>query len=327
MQRWLKFAKYLPQFGWDPVIYTPSNGEMPVIDASLEKDVPVEAIVIRQPIWEPYHLYKRFVGRRKEEKINTGFLSEGKKSGVTEKIAVWLRGNLFIPDARKFWVKPSIKFLSHYINTNKIDAIVSTGPPHSMHLIALRLKQLFNIPWLADFRDPWTNIDFYSDLMLSKRADRKHHNLERKVLSNASAVVSIGKTMANEFEDMVNRKVNVITNGYDDDDMPKEKIKRDNKFSIAHIGTMVKTRNPKTLWKVLKQLVDEDKIFSSNLEIELVGKIDFEVRKSLEEYDLLPFTRFINYINHDDVIRMQAQSQVLLLILNNTEKFKGNFNG
>ncbi len=326
VQRWLKFVKYLPESGWLPVVYTPSNGEMPVIDTSLEKDVPAEAIIIRRPIWEPYHLYKKFVGKKKDEKINTGFLNEGKGSGLTEKISVWLRGNLFIPDARKFWITPSIKFLSDYLGKNKIDAIVSTGPPHSMHLIALGLKKRFNIPWLADFRDPWTNIDFYHDLMLSKSADRKHHRLEKEVLLNASAVVSIGKTMAQEFEAIAHRKVDVITNGYDNDDMPKEVTEKDNKFSIAHIGTMVKTRNPITLWKVLKQLID-DKKFAANLEIKLVGKIDFAVRKSLEESGLMPFTNFIDYLNHDEVIKVQVQSQVLLLMLNSTKNAKGILTG
>ena len=154
VQRWLKFAKYLRDFGWEPVIYTPENGEMPVVDLSLQKDVPQGLAVIKQPIWEPYNSYKKFIGQGKEEKINTGFLTENKKPKLAEKIAVWIRGNYFIPDARKFWIKPSVKFLSEYLHHHPVSAIISTGPPHSMHLIALKLKKKLNLPWMADFRDP-----------------------------------------------------------------------------------------------------------------------------------------------------------------------------
>jgi hypothetical protein len=183
VQRWLKFVKYLRNFGWEPVVYTALNGEMPVIDLSLEKDVPKDITILKTKIWEPYSIYKTFIGRKKDEKINASFLSETKKKSFAEKISVWIRGNYFIPDARKYWIKPSIKYLTDYLNKNKIDVIISTGPPHSMHLIALGLKQHFpNIKWMADFRDPWTNIDFYSELMLSESADRKHKDLELNFL-------------------------------------------------------------------------------------------------------------------------------------------------
>jgi hypothetical protein len=136
VQRWLKFVKYLPKFGWEPIVYTVDNGEYPVIDNSLLNDVSKDLTVLKTPIWEPYGFYKKVTGRKKEDKINSGFLSETKKSKFTEELSKWIRGNLFIPDARKFWVKPSVKFLSQYIENNPIDVIVSSGPPHTTHLIA-----------------------------------------------------------------------------------------------------------------------------------------------------------------------------------------------
>ncbi len=154
MQRWLKFVKYLRTYGWEPVVYTPSNPEAPAADNSLLKDIPENTEVLYNAIWEPYDLYKKFIGQKKTQKINSGFLSEHEKPKLTEKISVFIRGNFFIPDARVFWVKPSVKYLSDYLSKNKIDAIVSTGPPHSMHLIAMQLKRKFHLPWLADFRDP-----------------------------------------------------------------------------------------------------------------------------------------------------------------------------
>jgi glycosyltransferase involved in cell wall biosynthesis len=331
VQRWLKFAKYLRGTGWEPVIYTPENGEMPVIDASLEKDIPPGLTVIKQPIWEPYNSYKKFIGQKKEEKINTGFLTENKKPKRAEKIAVWIRGNFFIPDARKFWVKPSIKFLSSYLKDNPVDVIVSTGPPHSMHLIAMGLKEQLQIPWLADFRDPWTNIDFYPELMLTAASDKTHHRLEKEVLSKADVILSIGKSMSDEFVQLLGKeesKFHVISNGYDTEDLDSSgRTELDKKFTLAHIGTLVKSRNPEVLWKVLSVLVKEDPGFASDLEIKLVGKVDVNVMQSIERNHLLPFLNKIDYLPHSDVIRVQQQSQVLLLLVNNTKNAAGILTG
>ena len=184
VQRWLKFVKYLPKFGWEPIVFTVQNGEYPVIDNSLVNDVSSNLQVIKSPIWEPYSVYKKLTGRKKEETINSGFLVESEKSKFIENIGKWIRGNFFIPDARKFWIKPSVKTLSNFLIKHPVDIIISSGPPHSSHLIAKKLKSKFNIPWVSDFRDPWTNIDYYKELKLTKWADQKHKVLEKDVLKN-----------------------------------------------------------------------------------------------------------------------------------------------
>lgn len=335
VQRWLKFVKYMRSFGWEPVIYTALNGEMPVIDHSLEKDVPQNITILKTPIWEPYTIYKRFIGRKKEDKINASFLNENKKAGLTEKISVWIRGNFFIPDARRLWIRPSIKFLSEYIAKNDIQYVISSGPPHSMHLIARGLKRKFkNIQWVADFRDPWTNIDFYEKLMLSASADRKHHRQELTVLNEADIVLSVGAAMNQEFVDMYNEagggepsKFRVITNGFDAEDISKEELQKDKKFSIAHIGTLVKDRNPEILWTVLRELVKTDLEFRKQLEIKLVGKVDFFVKEQIKKYGLDKYVRWIEYLPHAEVIEEQRKSKVLLLLVNNTKNAKGILTG
>jgi glycosyltransferase involved in cell wall biosynthesis len=330
VQRWLKFVKYFREFGWEPVVYTAENPEAPAMDASLEKDIPENLTVLKTKIWEPYDLYKSFIGQKKEEKINAGFLSEKEKPGLAEKISVWIRGNWFIPDARKFWIKPSVKFLSDYLSINPVDAIVSTGPPHSMHLIGLGLKKKLNIPWLADFRDPWTNIDFYKDLKLTRSSDATHKNLEREVLKHADKIISVGQTMSEEFKNLLGEKKNkfeVITNGYDEDDLFKGEITPDPKFSIAHIGSIGPTRNPVALWKVLSEFVKENTGFASMLEIKLAGKTDVSVDKSLRQFGLEKYAKKISYLPHAEVARIQQQSQVLLLLLNNTPNTKGILTG
>ncbi|OQB65973.1 MAG: putative glycosyl transferase [Bacteroidetes bacterium ADurb.Bin141] len=327
VQRWLKFVKYLRQYGWEPVVFTVADGEFPERDDSLLKDIPEGIEIIREPIKEPYLLYKLFIGRGRKEKIHAGFLTEKKKSSLLQNIAVWIRGNFFIPDARMLWIKPSVNNLHKWLEQNKVDALVSTGPPHSCHLIALRLKKLTGIPWLADFRDPWTKIDYYKDLKLTARADRKHHRLEREVISNADAVVTVGKTMQEEFAALVSRDIDCITNGYDDEDITKENVVPDKEFSIAHVGTMVKTRNPVALWQALSELLKEEPEFKNYLLLKLVGKVDVTVQESLKQYGLINNVKFIDYLSHEDVVKVQRQSQILLLVINRTHNAKGVLTG
>jgi glycosyltransferase involved in cell wall biosynthesis len=335
VQRWLKFVKYMRSFGWEPVIYTALNGEMPVIDKSLEKDLPANLEVIRKPIWEPYSIYKRFIGRKKEDKINASFLSENKKSGLAEKISVWIRGNFFIPDARVFWIRPSIKFLSRFVHEKNIEYVISTGPPHSMHMIALGVKKKIPvIKWLADFRDPWTNIDFYEKLMLTRFADARHHRMEKETLLFADRVISVGQFMNEEFKEIYkaaggkeSSKFRVITNGYDEADAARDLPVKDTKFSMAHVGTLVRDRNPDALWRVLKKIVNENAGFRDQLEIKLVGKVDIHVKEALARYGLADYLRIIPYLPHDEVIHEQERSRVLLLLVNNTRNAKGILTG
>ena len=335
VQRWLKFVKFMRLYNWEPIVYTAQNGEMPVEDKSLMKDVPQNLQVLKTPIWEPYTFYKRFIGRKKEDKINASFLNENKKTGLAEKISIWIRGNFFVPDARKFWIKPSISYLTDFIEKNTISYIISSGPPHSMHLIALGLKKKFpELKWIADFRDPWTNIDFYEKLMLSKWADRLHHQQELNVLLHADKVLSIGTAMNDEFKQMyVNAggneegKFKVITNGFDEEDIVHNEVSKDKKFSIAHIGTLVKDRNPEILWQVLGELVKENVEFKKQLEIKLVGKVDLFVKEQLKENRLTAFVKKVDYLPHNEVILEQQKSKVLLLLVNNTKNAKGILTG
>ncbi|MDQ3102139.1 MAG: glycosyltransferase, partial [Bacteroidota bacterium] len=233
--RWLKFSKYLPQYGWQPVIYTPADPEMQAVDPTLEQEIPAQAEVIKAPITEPYSLYKRFTGRKKEERLQTAFLRETAASNWKEDLALWLRSNLFIPDARVWWVKPSIARLKKYLKDHPVDVIVTTGSPHSLHLIGLQLKRSTGISWIADFRDPWTNIDYYGQLKLTHWADRKQHAIEREVLQSADHVLTVSWTWARDLEKLGGRPVEVITNGYDPDDLPKEEFPVDQDWSLVHV--------------------------------------------------------------------------------------------
>lgn len=327
VQRWVKFAKYLRQFGWKPIIYTPENPEYPSIDHSFEKDIPADITVIKTPIWEPYNVYRNLTGK-KNQAINAGFISENKKQGWKDKLSIWIRGNFLIPDPRRFWIKPSVNFLTNYLKENPVDAVITTGPPHSMHLIGMGLKQNFPaLPWVADFRDPWTNIDFYKDLNLTWFADKIHHKLEREVLQKADTVLVVSRGMEEEFAPMKPKKLQVITNGYDESDVQIGTQALDAKFSISHIGTLNAARNPRTVWKVLSEICAVNVDFKNDLQIQLVGKIDFSVLEDIQNYGLQDCLLKIDYLSHSEAIAKQNTSQVLLLLINQSGNAKGILTG
>jgi hypothetical protein len=328
VQRCLKFVKYLREFGWEPVVYTPSNPENPTEDYSLLSDIPSRVTVIKKPIWEPYNLYKKATGKKSHEKIQHAFVSDKKNEGVREKISLWIRSNLFIPDARMFWVKPSVKYLTKYLKENKIDIVFTSGPPHSLHLIGLQLKKQLNINWVADFRDPWTQISYYSDLKLTLWANKKHHKLEKKVLQNADKVIVIGNDMKKQYEVTYGIFCEIITNGYDEQDINKDDtITPVNKFNILHSGLMNKQRNPKNLWKILSQISNEDDRFKHDLQIELIGKTDAEAVTDIINAGLEAALILKDSIPHTDIVSKQRSSAVLLSVINNTEGAKGIITG
>jgi glycosyltransferase involved in cell wall biosynthesis len=272
-------------------------------------------------------MYKKFVGRKKEEAVYSGFLSENKPRSFTEKLSIWIRGNLFIPDARCFWIEPSIKYLTNEIKKNPVDAIISSGTPHSMHLIALGIKKKLNIPWLADFRDPWTTIDFYSQLMLTRWADAKHHRLEREVLTTADRVTTVSWHWATELSAISNRKVDVITNGYDEPDYAGLVRAPDAKFSVTHIGLLSIERKLAAFWSAVKELINEIPAFKNDLVIRLAGKVDFSVFREIELNGLMTYVENKNYLPHEEALQLQVNASVLILVLNDVPNAKGHIPG
>ena len=327
VQRWVKFTKYLREFGWEPIIYTPENPEFPSIDHSFEKDIQADIQLIKTPIWEPYNIYRNLSGK-KNEKINAGFISENKKQGWKDKLSIWIRGNFLIPDPRRFWIKPSVRFLTNYLQKNDIDTVITTGPPHSMHMIGLGLKKNFpNLKWVADFRDPWTNIDFYKELNLSWISDRIHHRFEKMVIQQADSIVVVSNGMKDEYELLNPKRIQVISNGYDESDVKQAEPDLDKKFTISHIGTLNVARNPKIVWKVLSEICIENLEFKSDLLIQLVGKVDYSVLEDIKHSNLSDNLNKIDYLSHHEAIVKQQSSQVLLLLINNSGNAKGILTG
>ncbi|NVN18103.1 glycosyltransferase [Muricauda sp. HICW] len=318
VQRWLKFVKYLPDFGIEPMVYVPENPSYPIVDEKLLKEVPASIKILKQPIKEPYG-WASLLSKKKTKTISSGIIKE-KDPSFIEKVLLWIRGNLFIPDARKLWVKPSISYLAKVIADEGIETIITTGPPHSLHLIGLGLKKKYNIQWIADFRDPWTSIGYHKKLRLTESSQAKHKALEKGVLVKADKIVVTSHTTKAEFEAITPKPIKVITNGFDNDLRP---VQLDANFTISHIGSLLTGRNPLGLWQALQELISENENFKHSLRIQLAGVVGEEVLQSVKDFGLTSYLEQLGYLSHDKVLETQQKSQLLLLLEIDSEETQG----
>ena len=328
VQRWVKFAKYLPSEGWQPVIYTPENPEQLAIDASLEAEVPSEAEIIRTCIIEPYGLYKKLLRRsgHGKEAVEVNPVNAQNKS-LVQKVAMWVRGNLFRPDPRCLWIGPSVRYLKKYLKEHPVDLIVSTGPPQSMHIIGMKVAAETGIPWVADFRDPWTKIFYFKHLAMTSATERWHKKMEKKVLDAASAVVAVSPLVQKEFQEMTDTTVELITNGFDECDFNAEKCIEasggsDKDFVIVHTGLFAADGNPTVLWDVLSERCQADPTFRKRLKIRLIGKTDDQIIQALYERHLGDAVVNMGYQPHDIAVQQQREASLLMLPLRKEPEYK-----
>lgn len=329
VQRWLKFVKYLVRAGWEPYVFTPENPSFTIEDKSLQKDVPDSVEVIRFPIWEPYQLFFKLsslLGKKSPQQAD--FISAGKKT-FFQKISSWIRGNFFIPDARVFWVKPSVEYLIDFIARNEIEKIITTGPPHSVHLIGLRLKKLNPaLQWIADFRDPWSEWDLLDTLSLTSLARKRQVNLEKKVLTTADRVITIAPYHVNRLEILSDRKVDLITNGFDEDDFAGIQHHRTDKLTIRHVGIVDELRDPKPVMMAIKELCILDSDFESQVLIEFIGKVNSSFKNFVKDDEQLSaITKFTDQVPHEQLLKLYGTTDLQLLVLAHTAIAPGNLPG
>ena len=325
--RCLKIAKYIRQFGWEPIIFTAEGADYPSIDHTNAKDIHPDTVVLRQKIWEPYNIYRFISGKKKDANVNNVFYTKEEKAGIAHNISVWIRSNFFIPDARCLWIKPSVKYLLKYLRENPVDAIFSDGPPHSNTRIATIIKQKTGIPWLADFQDPWTQIDYFSLLKLTSAGLQKHQKLEQEAFQAADKITIVSPTWKKELEDIGARNVSVIPWGYDPEDYTHLEHHDDGKFVISHLGILGYDRNPETLFQVIEEIIREHPDFESKLKLIFPGQIDYSVKELITKYNLDKYVDLPGNLNRMAALECMKNSNILLLLLNKQANAKGRIPG
>ncbi len=310
VQRWLKFTKYLPDFGYEPHVYIPANPSYPILDETLAKDINPKVKIIKNQIWEPYQIAEKLNPKNKSYK--GGHFEKKESQSFMSKLSVFIRGNFFIPDARKFWIKPSIQFLKNYLEKEGIDTIVTSGPPHSMHLIGLGLKEIKpNVKWIADFRDPWTQISYHKELKLTSWATNKHEALEQEVMTKANLVLATSYTDGENFKQIGAKNVEVITNGFEE--VKKETEKDQEYFHITYSGGLEMLRNPFSLWKAIGELINNNTSFKNDLKLNFYGSLAEDVKQTICDQKLEQNLVVHGYVSHQEALNAINQANILVL--------------
>jgi glycosyltransferase involved in cell wall biosynthesis len=326
--RCLKLAKYLREFGWEPIIYTAKDAHYPTYDDSNNKDIPENITILRQPIFEPYTFYKKFTKQAPTANANNALVATDQPRDWKHKLSVWIRSNFFIPDARAFWIRPSVKYLLQWLKENPVDAILSDGPPHTNTLIACYVSQATGIPWLMDFQDPWTQVDYYQRLSLTTWADRKHRRLEQLALQTAQKTTIASPQWKKDLEQIGGKNVDVWYWGYDEADFAKVSSQPDQKLTITHAGLLGDDRNPIVLFEAVADLCKElGKSFEEVIEIQLIGQVDAWVVQTYQQAGIEKVVRLIPQVNRDKALQYVLNSQILLLLLNQAHNAMGRIPG
>lgn len=319
VQRWLKLSKYLLRHKCEPIIYTQSNGLSSLEDSSLLSSIPKGLKVLRNKIFEPQKIISFFT----KNKPSSDILIKN-QTNILLRILIWLRANIFVPDSRCLWISSSVSFLNNYLKKNHIDVIISSGPPHSMHLIALALKRKHNIKWIADFRDPWTSIEYFDKLPLLKSRKKKHKDLEYKVLSHSDLVLSVSSSWANDFKKMGAKKTTVLTNGFDLEDYNSPRYpKINNSFVIGHFGLYNKLRDHIFIWETLQKICNIIPNFKSDLKLVFSGEVFKGFFEQIQQFDLNSNLEYFNYLSHSKAIDKMINCDLLLVTQGNTKAVLG----
>lgn len=314
VQRWLKFVTYLPEFGIEPVLLVPENAAYPLEDMALLEEIPKNITVYKQPISEPLHWVKSIFGNT-SKKISAGIIKRKKDQGIIERLLLWIRGNFFIPDARITWVKTATNKAMEILNTHEIQTLITTGPPHSVHLIGYNCKRKTSLRWMADFRDPWTGIGYHDKMKLSTYAQKKHKELEKKVLNTADLIITTSLKTKGNFSKLTPKPIQTIYNGYENNrHLSRKQNAEDDYFCFTHIGSLLNERNPLILWKVLSEIAQEDCHFKSKFKLKLVGLVGEEVIASIRAHHLDWALEILSYTPHSQALEYQANASILLLI-------------
>lgn len=319
VQRWLKFVKYLPEFGWQPTVVTTKDGDYPAQDVSLMKEIPESVKVIRTYTPNIGKMFKKVSGNAT---LPYGSLQTGKKSSIRKKILFFIRLNFVIPDLRKLWNRYAYKAAKTQLQKGSYDLLVSTGPPHSTHLMAAKLAKKFSVKWLADFRDPWSQMGYLKSagrLAITEFFDKK---FEAKVLRQSDIITAVSQKIKADFNNL--KKIKLLRNGFDEDDFADIHHENSEKFHISYFGTLTNETNPVVVLEAVNELIESGK---NKFQINFWGNYLPEIKTKIKYKDKFKIVHFYGYLPHSQILVKMVNSQLLLLIINKLKNNRGILTG
>jgi len=310
----LKIIKYLPKYGWQPSVLTVKEDTFSQKDETLLEHISPELRVIRTKSYEPFNIYKKFIGKKEDDQLVASETISKSNRSLSHIISIWLRMNLFIPDARVGWYFPAVTSAIKLMKEEKIDAIVSIGPPHSTHLIGKKISKKSNIPHVPVFIDPWVNIIYYKDFKRNKITLSIDNHLEKTVLQNAKAIVFVTETMKNDYINKYNfieGKSNVLYWGYNEEDFERIIVNKKQKEEkvLVHAGNIFSYQNPNYFWKQIKK--ENEK--GNKIRIKFIGTVDPEIKKSITKEGLNGITEYCGFLPYNEMLKNISEADFLLV--------------
>ena len=312
----LKIIKHLPSFGWLPSVLTIDEDTFSQKDDTFLNEIPADVKVFKAKSFEPFNIYKRFTGRNKDEQlIASESISKNNKS-LAHRLSIWIRMNIFIPDARVGWYFPAVKEGMKLLKTEKLDAIVSIGPPHTTHLVGKKLSSQFNLPHIPVFIDPWVDISYYKNFNRNRLTLSIDNHLEKSVLKNAAKIVFVTETMKVDYvrkHPFIEEKSNVLYWGYSEEDFSLYTDLLDEKDSdeeiILHAGNIFDHQNPKHFWQTLRKEIDK----SRKLKMVFIGTVSPEIRQSIKNSGLDAYTEYKGFLPYKAMLNEMMKANYLLV--------------
>jgi len=331
VQRPLKLVKHLLGFGWKATVLTvrPEDASYPDLDPTLVNEIPKEIDVFWTRAWDPYTLYASMLGKSKREAVGVGFVNDAGQT-LTQRAGRWFRANVFLPDARVGWVPFASRMASRLMKREQFDAVVTTGPPHSTHFVGRRLRRRYGIPWIADFRDPWTDISYYGQLPMTEPSRRLDAAMERSVLLEADAVVSVSNGCGALLKAHAElKRYETIYNGFDalTMDTPSSSPLFSDRFVIAHIGTLAAVQHVAGLVEALARRIARDETWKQRLKVLLVGTVDDSILTAFGDAGLRPYIELVDYVPHQQALEYMRQADILFVSIQQTARSEGILTG
>ena len=312
----LKIIKHLPSLGWQPLVLTVDEDTFTQKDDTFISEIPSEVKVIRAKSYEPFDIYKRVTGKSKDDQIIASETISPKNKGIAHRLSIWIRMNIFIPDARVGWYFPAVKAGLNFIKKEKVNVIVSIGPPHTTHLIGKKISSKLSLPHIPVFIDPWVDISYYRNFKRNSITLSIDNRLEKSVLQNAASIVFVTDTMKMDYEKkypFIKEKSNVLYWGYSEEDFHQISDSPTKRISdeeiILHAGNIFDYQNPEKFWKTIKLEIDKGR----KLKVKFIGTVAPEIKQSITNSGLDSFIEYKGFLPYNEVIREMMNASYLLV--------------